>query len=201
MNYSGARNSMTDGELVEGLRAGSEFAVAQLVRRYGSLLKSFAFDRLRNKEDVGEVVNETMMRAVDSIDRFDSISASAFKSWIYEICKNIIRDRFRKKSREAQEAVLISIDETYESEAGDEISPAQLLVDQQIVKEYFRHPVQNECEAAAATKEFLQGLSEKDQTILNLCPVGVPHAEVAPVHLADEEQCGGPIQLTQEETS
>ena len=179
MNYSGARNSMTDGKLVEGLRAGSEFAVAQLVRRYGSLLKSFAFDRLRNKEDVGEVVNETMMRAVDSIDRFDSISASAFKSWIYEICKNIIRDRFRKKSREVQEAVLISIDETYESEAGDEISPAQLLVDQQIVKEYFRHPVQNECEAAAATKEFLQGLSEKDQTILNLCPVGVPHAEVA----------------------
>lgn len=88
----------TDEGLVEGLKAGEQFAQFILVRRHGPrvqyLIKSISWD-LPN-EDVKEVANEVFRRVIRGIPKFDPARRTKFTTWLFRIVANTTREHVRK---------------------------------------------------------------------------------------------------------
>lgn len=83
------------------LEDGDEAAFRALYRRHTPHLLQFALRVLGGSEhDAEDVVQETWIRAVGALERFEW--RSAFRTWLIGICLNRARDRLRKPSREVQ---------------------------------------------------------------------------------------------------
>ncbi|HEY7817929.1 MAG TPA: RNA polymerase sigma factor [Vicinamibacteria bacterium] len=89
----------SDDDLVEGIRRASEADFNALYERYFQRVYSFAFARLRNRADTEEVVQETFMAVLRSIDAYRG--QSTLLCWIYGIAKNNVNNHLRRaKSHE-----------------------------------------------------------------------------------------------------
>ena len=72
-------------------------AWAELYRRSSPKLYVFARRRLLDDRAAEDVVNETMARAIDHIDRF-RWQGAGFDAWLYGIARNVVRE-FGRSSR------------------------------------------------------------------------------------------------------
>jgi RNA polymerase sigma-70 factor (ECF subfamily) len=89
----------SDEDLVEGIRRASEADFNALYDRYFQRVYSFAFARLRNRADTEEVVQETFMAVLRSIDAYRG--QSTLLCWVYGIAKNNVNNHLRRaKSHE-----------------------------------------------------------------------------------------------------
>jgi RNA polymerase sigma-70 factor (ECF subfamily) len=89
----------SDQDLIEGIRRSSEADFNALYDRYFQRVYSFAFARLRNRADTEEVVQETFMAVLRSIDAYRG--QSTLLCWIYGIAKNNVNNHLRRaKSHE-----------------------------------------------------------------------------------------------------
>ncbi len=89
----------SDADLVEGIRRASEADFNALYDRYFQRVYSFAFARLRNRADTEEVVQETFMAVLRSIDAYRG--QSTLLCWVYGIVKNNVNNHLRRaKSHE-----------------------------------------------------------------------------------------------------
>lgn len=67
------------------------------VEEYGDYLYSFAFSRVRNEAVAEDIVQETLLAAIQSYDRFSGNSSE--KTWLTGILKNKVIDHFRRNSK------------------------------------------------------------------------------------------------------
>lgn len=89
----------SDEELVEGIRRSSEPDFNALYDRYFQRVYSFAMARLRNRADAEEVVQETFIAVLRSIDAYRG--QSTLLCWVYGIAKNNVNNHLRRaKSRD-----------------------------------------------------------------------------------------------------
>jgi RNA polymerase sigma-70 factor (ECF subfamily) len=89
----------SDDDLVEGIRRASEADFNALYDRYFQRVYSFAFARLHNRADTEEVVQETFMAVLRSIDAYRG--QSTLLCWVYGIAKNNVNNHLRRaKSHE-----------------------------------------------------------------------------------------------------
>jgi RNA polymerase sigma-70 factor (ECF subfamily) len=89
----------SDEDLVEGIRRSSEADFNALYERYFQRVYSFAFARLRNRADTEEVVQETFLAVLRSIDAYRG--RSTLLCWVYGIAKNNVNNHLRRaKSHE-----------------------------------------------------------------------------------------------------
>jgi RNA polymerase sigma-70 factor (ECF subfamily) len=89
----------SDADLIEGIRGDCEADFNALYDRYFQRVYSFAFARLRNRADTEEVVQETFMAVLRSIDAYRG--QSTLLCWIYGIAKNNVNNHLRRaKSHE-----------------------------------------------------------------------------------------------------
>ena len=84
----------SDADLVEGIRRASEADFNALYDRYFQRVYSFAFARLRNRADTEEVVQETFMAVLRSIDAYRG--QSTLLCWVYGIAKNNVNNHLRR---------------------------------------------------------------------------------------------------------
>ena len=70
------------------------------VDEHGDTLFRFAFVRLRNEAASDDLVQETLLSAIQSIDKFGG--ASTERTWLVGILKHKIIDHFRKNSKQVQ---------------------------------------------------------------------------------------------------
>jgi RNA polymerase sigma-70 factor (ECF subfamily) len=68
------------------------------VEDYGDYLYSYAFSRVRNESVAEDIVQETLLAAIQSYDRFSN--GSSEKTWLTGILKHKITDHFRRSGRE-----------------------------------------------------------------------------------------------------
>ena len=89
----------TDKILVEEvLQSGDEAAFRELYRRHTPRLLAFVMRLLaRGEADAEDIVQETWIRAFESLDRFEW--QSTFSTWLQGIGLNRVRDRIRKLGR------------------------------------------------------------------------------------------------------
>lgn len=86
--------SLTDAELVLGIRTGSEPHFNELYRRYFQRVYNFTFLRVRHHADAEEIVQETFTAVFRSMDAFRG--QSSLLSWIYGIAKNTVNNHLRR---------------------------------------------------------------------------------------------------------
>lgn len=91
------------------LAAGQDVALNELMERHGPKLFSYLLRSLQNEEDAADLAQETFVRVYQNRAKFDA--HQRFSTWLYAIATNLVKDRFRYRSRHPQ----VSIDA--ESEA------------------------------------------------------------------------------------
>src|SRR5215470_6214006 len=114
--YSGLTQSMDDQratrragavdttfDLVERAKSGDHDALNQLFARYLPSLRRWASGRLpqwtRDLMDTDDLVQETVVRAVKRIDRFESRHDGALQAYLRQAIVNRIRDEVRRSKR------------------------------------------------------------------------------------------------------
>jgi RNA polymerase sigma-70 factor (ECF subfamily) len=89
--------SLSDGRLVELLRAGDESAFCELVRRHNNAMVRFAETFVPSRAVAEEVAQEAWLGVIKGIDRFEG--RSALSTWIFRIVANIARTRGERERR------------------------------------------------------------------------------------------------------
>ena len=85
--------SVPDEELARRTQAGSLEAFEQLVYRYEGRVHAFVTQFCRNPTDVGEVTQDTFVRAFQRMEQFDS--RRVFAAWLFTIARRQCIDRHR----------------------------------------------------------------------------------------------------------
>lgn len=86
--------TLTDAELVLGIRDGDEGHFNELYARYFQRVYNFTFVRVRNHADTEEIVQETFTAVFRSVEAFRG--QSSLLSWIYGIAKNTVNNHLRR---------------------------------------------------------------------------------------------------------
>ena len=87
-------STLTDQELLEGLRAQSEAHFAELYSRYFQRIYNFVYARIRNHVECEEIVQETFIAVFRSFENYRG--QSSLLSWIYGIAKNTTNNALRR---------------------------------------------------------------------------------------------------------
>ncbi|MDX1385495.1 MAG: sigma-70 family RNA polymerase sigma factor [Thermoanaerobaculia bacterium] len=100
--------------LIRLLQDGEADALERLVTRCMPLLRQWARGRLpaygRDLSDTDDIVQVTLMRAINNLDHFEQRREGAFLAYLRSILMNVVRDEIRRTSRkplskEADEAI------------------------------------------------------------------------------------------------
>jgi RNA polymerase sigma-70 factor (ECF subfamily) len=93
----------TDAELIARWNAGDQRAAALLVERHAQPLARFVAS-LGEREQVDELVQDTFVRAFQSLETFRA--DSSLRTWLFTICKRLLLDRKRTERRRRDVAEL-----------------------------------------------------------------------------------------------
>src|SRR5438270_3511856 len=117
----GARtdNDREDLELIARWKAGDQAAATKLVERHASALARFAVSS-GARSDVEELVQDTFVRAFNSLDGFRG--ESSFRTWLFTIQRRLLLDRRRAEKRRRDR------DEVHESDAATEYDALDSVV-------------------------------------------------------------------------
>lgn len=83
--------------LLDGLRAGRDWAYEELVRAQGARLLAVARRLLMDEEEARDVVQEAFLSAFRSIDRFQG--SSRLSTWLHRIAVNAALQKLRARRR------------------------------------------------------------------------------------------------------
>jgi RNA polymerase sigma-70 factor (ECF subfamily) len=101
---------LSDEELIKRAKKGDERAFTQLVKKYESLVYSFAFKVCRDKERASETWQDTFVSVFRKLHQFDG--RSRFTTWLYSIVTNSCR--MKRRQRKLDQAS-VSLDTPMES--------------------------------------------------------------------------------------
>ena len=89
--------NLDDARLVALAKKGNRNAFRTLYRRYCGEVYGFAYNQLGSSDDADDLTSETFLRVVRSLDQYRE--ESSFRTWLYAIARNQLRDHWRKLER------------------------------------------------------------------------------------------------------
>src|SRR5439155_9621881 len=95
------------------LAAGHDTALNDLMTRHADKLFHYLVRSLQNEEDAADLAQETFVKVYQNRAKFDV--RQKFSTWLYAIASNLVRDRFRWRSRHPQ----VSLDRENEATGKD----------------------------------------------------------------------------------
>jgi RNA polymerase sigma-70 factor (ECF subfamily) len=104
---------LTDSELVEIAKAGSQAAFEMLIGRYAQKAYGLCFRLTRNKDDAEEALQDTFVNVYTKLRNFEG--KSAFASWLFRVTANTTLMKLRKRKQHARTALVSDLSE-YEQE-------------------------------------------------------------------------------------
>jgi len=130
----GAGGLDTTFDLVERAKSGDDEALNRLFARYLPSLRRWASGRLprwsRDLMDTDDLVQETVVRAVKRIDRFESRHEGALQAYLRQAVINRIRDEVRRAKRSPAPS------ELDENAAAKDASPLEAAIGEQALERY-----------------------------------------------------------------
>ena len=102
-----------DAQDMARLVAGGDAALNELMERHAEKLFHYLFRSLQDESDAADLAQETFVRVYQSRAKFDG--RQKFSTWLYAIASNLVRDRFRWRSRHRQ----VSLDSENEATGND----------------------------------------------------------------------------------
>ena len=112
--------------LIERLRSGDRSAFNPLFERYRERLFWVAFHMLRNEQDALDAVQETFVRVLRALDRFDT--SRRFYTWACQILINYCVDRLRRQSTSREN---VSLEDVAAPDAGSGYDPEEMVARQE----------------------------------------------------------------------
>ncbi len=82
------------------LAGGEDAALNRLMERHAARLFHYLVRSLQNEEDAADLAQEAFARVYQHRTRFDP--RRKFSTWLYTIATNLVRDRYRWRSRHPQ---------------------------------------------------------------------------------------------------
>lgn len=82
------------------LTAGHEAALNSLMERHAGKLFNYLVRCLQNEDDAADTAQETFVKVYQGRARFDP--NQRFSTWLYTIAANLVKDRYRWRSRHPQ---------------------------------------------------------------------------------------------------
>src|SRR5947208_17123019 len=82
------------------LTAGHDAALHDLMGRHSEKLFHYLIRCLQNEEDAADAAQETFVRVYQNGAKFDP--NQRFATWLYAIATNLVKDRYRYRSRHPQ---------------------------------------------------------------------------------------------------
>ena len=95
------------------LTAGHEAALNSLMERHAGKLFNYLVRCLQNEDDAADAAQETFVKVYQSRARFDP--DQKFSTWLYTIAANLVKDRYRWRSRHPQISLDAESDTTGDS--------------------------------------------------------------------------------------
>src|SRR6266511_4621621 len=98
----------TDPALITRAREGDPDAFRVLVERHSVKLFQLAFRMTGNEQDAEDVVQETLLRAYQQLNRFES--RAGFGTWLHRIAANCSLDLLRKRKRQTDQVDAVQLE-------------------------------------------------------------------------------------------
>jgi len=102
---------MSDFEVIEKVLSGNVDYFEILVKKYEKMIYNLAMTKMRNRENAQDISQECFLRAYKMLRSYKT--DSAFSTWIYKICQNLIFDFYRKNKK--INTVSLSVSDSYDS--------------------------------------------------------------------------------------
>jgi RNA polymerase sigma factor (sigma-70 family) len=102
-----------DAQDMRRLAEGHEVALNDLMERHAKKLFHYLVRSLQNEDDAADLAQETFVKLYQSRARFDA--GQKFSTWLYAIAGNLVKDRYRWRSRHPQVSLDAENDATGES--------------------------------------------------------------------------------------
>jgi RNA polymerase sigma factor (sigma-70 family) len=124
--------------LIRRVRSGEPGAREQLIARILPLLNRWAHGRLpssaRGLMDTGDLVQVTLVRAMDRLDQLDSQREGALMAYLRRALLNQLRNEIRRSGRERNREALEN--GGFERFSDDRPSPLEQMVDRDVLDAY-----------------------------------------------------------------
>ena len=89
-----------DADDMRRLVSGHEAALNELMERHGERLFHYLIRSLQNEDEAADLAQEAFVRVYQNRDKFDA--RQKFSTWLYAIAANLVKDRYRWRSRHPQ---------------------------------------------------------------------------------------------------
>lgn len=156
-----------DADDMARLRAGHEASLNALMDRHSQKLFHYLLRSLQDEDDAADLAQETFVKVYLARAKFDP--TQKFSTWLYAIASNLVRDRYRWRSRHPQ----VSLDaENQQTGASfkESLEAADPAPDTTLQTE----------ERAQAVREALAALPEElRQPLILALYEGLPQADIA----------------------
>lgn len=110
-----SENLLITQELLQRARTGDHAALEALMTRYRPRLERWASGRLpgyaRSLFDTGDLIQETLMRALELLDRIEIRGPGTFQAYVRQAILNRIRDQVRRARKRPDEGALERIED------------------------------------------------------------------------------------------
>lgn len=159
----------SDEQLIERLKNGDDRAFDILMDRYGKEIFNYHLRYTGNYDDANDLSQETFVRLYINKNKFSK--KYKFKTWLYTIATNLLRNHFRWKNRHSN----ISVDATPDEDS--EWIP-------EIVISTNKNPSTESMnrETARAIDEAIKLLPDEQREVIILCELqDLPLADVAEI--------------------
>ena len=110
-------NEMSDSEIIEKVLSGDVDSFEILVKKYEKMIYNLAMTKTQNRENAQDISQECFLRAYKMLRSYKT--DSAFSTWIYRICQNLIFDFYRKSKK--IKTVSLSVQDSYSDSYDDEV--------------------------------------------------------------------------------
>ncbi len=119
-------------QLLDDYRAGSAEALGELVEAYRRPLFAFIHKMTEGRGDADEVFQETWIRAIRNVDRFDNRN---LLGWLFRIARNLVIDRVRREKMYAHPSSVLNNEprsDWLQHVPGNERSPSGVSADREL---------------------------------------------------------------------
>lgn len=158
-----------DAKDMSRLACGHDAALNDLMERHAEKLFHYLLRLLQDEEDAADLAQETFVKVFQNRAKFDP--TRKFTTWLYAIASNLVKDRYRWRSRHPQ-ASLDAENEQTEAGLKDSLRDSKLSPDENLQKE----------ETAEAVRSAIATLpDELRQPIILSVYEELPQAEIAAI--------------------